>query len=143
MIIEAFENKIFPMITTGFESDEDEIPRMSPDKDELSKQYDELYEAISNVDNKLDSALIRKYFNKGSLLELNFLRYSQSKVIDGAKQVLIKVNLFNLKLEIMSDDEINKKPDLIAYLVEKILDTVKKINNQEQLPNTTDMADIN
>ena len=80
MIIEAFKNKIFPMIPTGFDSDEDEIlrmspdedeiPRMSPGEDELSKQYDELYKAISNVDNKLDSELIRKYFSKGSLLEL-------------------------------------------------------------------------
>ena len=80
MIIEAFKNKIFPMIPTGFDSDEDEmlrmspdedeIPRMSPGEDELSKQYDELYKAISNVDSKLDSELIRKYFNKGSLLEL-------------------------------------------------------------------------
>ena len=33
----------------------------------------------------------------------------------------------------MSDDEIkNKNLELIAYFVEKILDIVKKINNQEQ-----------
>ena len=32
----------------------------------------------------------------------------------------------------MPDDEVrNKKLDLIAHFVEKILDTVKKINNQE------------
>ena len=93
MIIEAFKNKIFPMIPTGFDPDEDEIPRMSPDEDEiprmspdedeLSKQYDELYKAISNAANKLDSALIRKYFKKGSLLELfKLLRYSQSKATE-------------------------------------------------------------
>ena len=33
----------------------------------------------------------------------------------------------------MFDDEIkNKNLDLIAYFVEKMFDTVKKINNQEQ-----------
>ena len=42
----------------------------------------------------------------------------------------------------MSDNEIkNKNLDLIAYFVEKILDTVKKINNQEEKPNTTDMPE--
>ena len=40
----------------------------------------------------------------------------------------------------MSDDEVkNKNLDLIACFVEKILDTIKKINNQEQQPDTTDM----
>ena len=109
------------------------------------KQYDELYKAISNVDNKLGSVLIRKYFNKGSLLELfKFLRYSQNKATGGPQQALIEVNLLDLKKDIrnMSDDEIkNKNLDLIAYFVEKILDTVKKIN-QEQQPDTTDMSEL-
>ena len=112
MIINAFKDKIFPMIPTGFDSGEDEIPRMSPVEDELSKQYDELYKGISNVDNKLDSELIRKYFNKGSLLELfKFLRYSLNKATSGAKQALIEVNLFDLKKDIknMSDDEVKNK----------------------------------
>ena len=43
----------------------------------------------------------------------------------------------------MSDDEIkNKNIDLITYFVEKILDTVKKIHNQEQQPDTTDMPEL-
>ena len=43
----------------------------------------------------------------------------------------------------MSDDEIkNKNLDLIAYFVEKILDTVKKINNQEQQPDTADIPEL-
>ena len=74
-------------------SEKDTLSRSSISSDsgdELFKQYDELYKAISNVDNKLDSELIRKYFNKGSLLEVfKFLRYSQSKAIGGAKQALI------------------------------------------------------
>ena len=43
----------------------------------------------------------------------------------------------------MSVDEIkNKNLDLIAYFVEKILDTVEKINNQEQQPDSTDMPEL-
>ena len=43
----------------------------------------------------------------------------------------------------MSDDEIkNKNLDLIAYFVEKILNTVKKINNQEEQPDTTDISEL-
>ena len=137
-IINAFRNKIFPMTPSGFSSDDDISPRMSPDEDESPNEthYDELYKAISNVDNKLDSELIRKYFNKGSLLELSkFLRYSQNKAIDAAKQGLIEVNLSDLKNNIknMSDDEVkNKNLDIIAYFVEKILNTIKTINNQEE-----------
>ena len=154
MIIEAFKNKIFPLSKSHYYpeyvSEEDiSSPKSSissGSEDELSKQYDELYKAISNVDNKLDSELIRKYFNKGSLLELfKFLRYSQSKATDGAKQALIKVKLSDLKKDRrnMSDDEIkNKNLDLIAHFVEKILDTIKKINDQEQQPDTTDMPEL-
>ena len=43
----------------------------------------------------------------------------------------------------MSVDEIkNKNLDLIAYFVGKILDTVEKINNQEQQPDSTDMPEL-
>ena len=64
------------------------------------------------------------------------------KTAGGTKQALIEVNLSDLKKIIrnMSDDEVkNKNLDLIACFVEKILDTIKKINNQEQQPDTTDM----
>ena len=93
MIIKAFKGKIFPLSKPHYypeyvsEEDISSKSNISSDsEDELLKQYDELYKATSNVDNKLDSELIRKYFNKGSLLELfNFLRYSQSKAIGGGK----------------------------------------------------------
>ena len=128
MIIETFKNKIFLLSKSHYypeyTSEKDTLSRSSissDSEDELLKQHDELYEAISNVDNKLDSALIRKYFNKGSLLELfKFLRYSQSKSTGGAKPALIEVNLFDLKKDIrnMYVDEIkNKTLDLIAYFV--------------------------
>ena len=74
--------------------DEDELLRKRHEKDrrlstiEEEGPEDELYKEIFNVDNKLDSALIRKYFNKGSVLELfNSLRYSQIKDIDGANKL--------------------------------------------------------
>ena len=137
MIIEAFKNKIFPLSKPyyypEYGSEKDTLSRSnisSDSEDELFKQYAELYEAISNVDNKLDSALIRKFFNERSLLELfKFLRNSQNKATGGAKQALIEVNLYDLKKDIrnMSDDETkNKNLDLIVYFVEKIIDTVKK-----------------
>ena len=154
MIIETFKNKLFPLSKPcyypGYVSEEDiSLPKSnisSDSEDELLKQYDELYKAISNVDNKLDFEIVRKYFNKGSLLELfKFLRYAQNKATGGSKQDLIEVNLSDLEKDIrnMSGDEIkNKNLDLIAYFVEKILDTVKKINNQEQQPDTTDMPEL-
>ena len=137
MIIEAFKNKISPLSKPyyypEYGSEKATLSRSnisSDSEDELFKQYAELYEAISNVDNKLDSALIRKFFNERSLLELfKFLRNSQNKATGGAKQALIEINLYNLKKDIrnMSDDETkNKNLDLIVYFVEKIIDTVKK-----------------
>ena len=70
MIVNTFKNKIFPLkYPARFPecgSEKDTLSRRSissDSEDELSK----LYEAIPNVGNKLDSELIKKYFNKGSL----------------------------------------------------------------------------
>ena len=133
MIVNTFKNKIFPLkYPARFPecgSEKDTLSRRSissDSEDELSK----LYEAIPNVGNKLDSELIKKYFNKGSLLKLfNFLRYSQSKFIAGTKQSLIEARLFDLKKDIrnMSDGEIiNKNLYLIPYIVKKLLIPLKK-----------------
>ena len=72
IIIEAFKNKIYLLSKSHYypeyTSEKDTLSRsnISSDiEDELFKQYDELYKAISNVDNKLDSELIRKYLTKG------------------------------------------------------------------------------
>ena len=130
MIISAFKNKIFPLKDPAnfpdYFSEKDISPKSSinsDSEDELSQQYDKLYEAIFNVDTKLDSSLIRKYFNKRSLLELfKYLRHSRIKTINSAKQALVDANLSNLKKDIrnMSDDEIkNKNLDLIAYFGDK------------------------
>ena len=69
MIIEAFKNKIFPLSKSHYypeyvsEEDISSKSSISSDsEDELLKKYDELYKTISNVDKKLDSELIRKYF---------------------------------------------------------------------------------
>ena len=73
------------------------------------------------------------------------MRCSQNKATGGAKQALIEVYLSDLKKDIrnMSDDEMkNENLDLIAYAVEKILDTVKKKNNQEPQPDTTHMPKL-
>ena len=90
--------------------------------------------------------MIKKYFNKQSLVKLfDHLKYSENKTIASTKQVLLEVNLSDFKKDIknMCDDEVkNKNLDLIAYLVEKILDIVKKINNQEEQPDITDMPPL-
>ena len=149
MIVNTFKNKIFPLkYPARFPecgSEKDTLSRRSissDSEDELSK----LYEAIPNVGNKLDSELIKKYFNKGPPLKLfNFLRYSQSKFIAGTKQSLIEARLFDLKKDIrnMSDGEIiNKNLYLIPNIVKKIIDTVKKINNQEEQPDIKGMPPL-
>ena len=116
MIISALKNKIFPLKDPvnfpDYFSEKDISPKSSinsDSEDELSQQYDKLYEEIFNVDNKLDSPLIRKYFNKRYLLELfKYLRHSRTKTIDSTKQASIEAILSNFKKDIkhISDDEI-------------------------------------
>ena len=111
---------------------EDDLPKSS---DLNEAHYDELYKNISSVHNKLDSEIFEKYFKKKSLLKLfKYLKPSYNKVIDSARETVIKTDLADLKKDIrnMSDDEVKSKNlDLISYLVEKVLDTIKKIDNQE------------
>ena len=98
------------------------------------------------MDNKLDSALIKKYFDKKSSLQLfKYLRYSKGRIVDDAKIISTKARLNDLKKNIrnMSNDEMkNKNLDLIAYLVEKSLDFIENIHNQKYQPDTADMAEL-
>ena len=67
MIVVAFKNKVFPQKNSArfleYGSEKDILSRSSissDSEDELLKQHNERYKAISHVDNKLDSELIRK-----------------------------------------------------------------------------------
>ena len=153
MIIKAFKNKIFPLSNPDcyleYVSEEDISPKssISSDSESLSNNaYNDLYENILNVEQKLNHELIRKYFKKGSLLELfKYLKLSNNKVINSSKEAVIEFNLLKLKYDIrnMSDEDVKRKNlDLIAHLVKKIPDTVKKINYREQQPDITDMTEL-
>ena len=65
MIIDAFKNKIFPMVPTGFS--EDEEPSESRDEEEndgrLPKiKEEEALEKIAAIDDILEPGLVKKYF---------------------------------------------------------------------------------
>ena len=71
MIIEAFKNKIFPLSNPDYYpeyvSEEDISPKSSISSDSEDESlsinaYNDIYENIFNVDQKLDRELIRKYF---------------------------------------------------------------------------------
>ena len=83
----------------------------------------------------LDYKLIKKYFKKKPLLKLfKYLKPSHNKVINSAKEALVEINLLDLKKDMrsMSDDEVKSKNlDLMAYFVEKILNTTKEQQGQE------------
>ena len=85
-------------LSTIYEEDKekDESPNSNLDSSRSSSpinlEEDELYKNISNVDNKLDSHLIKKYFDKKSLLELfTYLRYSKGRIVSDTKIIYIKV----------------------------------------------------
>ena len=97
MVINAFKDKILPFYSGNYYDLKEEISETDSDNEE----YEELYKNVLNVDNKLDPALIRKYFNKGSLLELfKYLKPSCNSVINDAKRVMIEINLSDLKKDI-------------------------------------------
>ena len=64
MIIDAFKNKIFPMVPTGFS--EDEEPSESRDEEEkdgrLTTVKEEALEKIAAIDDILEPGLVKKYF---------------------------------------------------------------------------------
>ena len=64
MIIDAFKNKIFPMVPTGFS--EDEEPSESRDEEEkdgrLTTIKEEALEKIAAIDDILEPWLVKKYF---------------------------------------------------------------------------------
>ena len=67
-------------------SEKDEDDNLSETSSLNETNYNKLYKAISDVDYKLDSQLIKKYFTESYLLELlRYLRCSQNKVIYDTK----------------------------------------------------------
>ena len=134
MIVNVFKDKIFPFYDPNdYPLEKEDILEVTSDDELIDNR---LYEQISNVDNKLDHELIKKYFKKESLLKLfKYLKPSYNKVINSAKETLVESNLLNLKNDIknMSDDEVKSKNlDLMANFVKKILNTIKNKNNKDK-----------
>ena len=97
MVVNAFKDKIFPFSSGNYYDLKEEIS----ETDSNNEEYEELYKNDLNVDNKLDPALIRKYFNKGSLSQLlKYLKRSCNSIINDAKRVMIEINLSHLKKDI-------------------------------------------
>ena len=74
MIVDAFKNKIFPIIPTGFS--EDEEPSENRDEEEKDgrlstiKEEEEALEKIAAIDNILEPGLVKKYFKNDSSTDM-------------------------------------------------------------------------
>ena len=158
MIVNTFKNGTFPFVFSDYTSDDDrDLQPDSPtssfsttdksDKsnefdftaDDLDKIYignaDDLDELLLDTDKYLDPDLIEKYFFNKSLKKLlEFLKHKNGALYNKTKITLIKSRLRDLKNDIknMSENEVKSRNlDLLAGLVEKILDTNKPLNMPE------------
>ena len=158
MIVNTFKNGTFPFVFSDYTSDDDrDLQPDSPtssfsttdksDKsnefdftaDDLDKIYignaDDLDELLLDTDKYLDPDLIEKYFFNKSLKKLfEFLKHKKGALYNKTKITLIKSRLRDLKNDIknMSENEVKSRNlDLLAGLVEKILDTNKPLNMPE------------
>ena len=158
MIVNTFKNGTFPFVFSDYTSDDDrDLQPDSPtssfsttdksDKsnefdftaDDLDKIYignaDDLDELLLDTDKYLDPDLIEKYFFNKSLKKLfEFLKHKKGALYKKTKITLIKSRLRDLKNDIknMSENEVKSRNlDLLAGLVEKILDTNKPLNMPE------------
>ena len=157
MIINAFKNEIFPLVPSGYTSDDKSLRLDSPtssfsttDKsdmfdesnesdftaDDLDKMYignaDDLDELLLDTEKYLDPDLIEKYFFSRSLKKISeFLKHKRDTSYGKVEVALVKNKLKDLKNDIkyMPENEVkNKKLDLLAGLVEKILDINRLLN---------------
>ena len=158
MIINAFKSEIFPLVPSGYTSDDDKVLRLdSPassfsttdksDKfDESNKSdftaddFDNMYignaddfdELFLDTEKYLDPDLIKKYFCNRPLKKISdFLKDKKDTSYGKIEVALIKNKLKYLKTDIkyMPENEVKtKKLDLLAGLVENILDINGLIN---------------
>ena len=150
MIINAFKNRIFELVTSSYTSDDKDLRPDSPtssfsttdksDKSDESNEFDftangldKLY--IGNADDLdkllldkekyLDPDLIERYFFTKSLKKISqFLKHKKVTSYGKIQVALIKNKLNNLKIDIkyLPKNEVkNKKLDLLADLIEKFL----------------------
>ena len=155
MIINAFKSEIFPLVPCGYTSDNDKGLRPdSPassfsttdrsdksDKsdftaEDLDKIYignaDDLDELLPDTEKYLDPDLNKKYFFSKSLKKIfELLKHKKDTSYSKIEVALIKKKLKDLKIDIkyMPENEVKyKKHDLLAGLVENILDINELLN---------------
>ena len=132
IIVNAFRNKIFPIVPSDFASDGDvglrtDSPSSSPTfSSSFSSDPDIFDKFIKEMDDVLDSNIIRKYFYYDSMSDLlKTLNTSRGKILHKTQINAIKNGQEDLKndIEKMSEKEVgDKKLNLKIDLVERILD---------------------
>ena len=157
MIINELKNKLFPLYSGNYyeefkeESSESKNENISPrgatdksDKydesnftaDDLYKMYignaDDLDKLFLDTEKYLDPNLIKNYFFERSLkIMSDFLKHKKDTPYGKIEVALIKNNLKDLKTDIKykPENEVkNKRLELLAGLVEKILDFNELLN---------------
>ena len=118
MTIEAFKNKIFPLVPSGFDEDEDEdedkkdsrLPTIEEEPEENA------FEQTTRLDKFYGADLINKYFKNKSLTEIiNQLRKLQKNPETGQEYnnlmvcLIIGLNKLDSDIRNMSEDEVRNK----------------------------------
>ena len=146
MIVNAFKNKMFPTVPDDFPPYDGDIPSRSRSSstidrydftaDYLDRIYigndDDLDELPFDIEKYLDPDLIEKnFFNKSLRKIFEFLKHEKGTRYNKNKVTLMKSRFRDLKNDIknMPENEVkNKILDLLANLVEKILDINEQLD---------------
>ena len=151
MIINAFKNKIFPMVSTGFSEDD-------VDEDELFKKRQEENGKLTTIEEELEgeipdtstsehmsrldkiyAPLIRRYFMENSLTKImkKFKKYRENPEKLQMYTTLmdrLNIGLERIKNDIknMSEDKVEEKKhlDYLKNLVRAIVDATKNMTCQ-------------
>ena len=108
MIIDAFKNKIFPMVPTGF-SEEEEEPIEEEPKEEVSEQ-------ITELDKFYSRDLIYKYFLENSLIKIMNKLKDYKKNPEKLQMYNTLITRLNTGLKRLENDIKNMSEDEVDYL---------------------------
>ena len=144
MIIDAFKNKIFPMVPTGFSEDdvdEDELLKKRREEDgKLPTIEEELEDEIPDTStseqmsrlDKIYAPLIRKYFMENSLIKImkKLREYKENPAkLQMYNNLMVHLNIgLENDIKNMSEDKVQEKKhlDYLKSLVRAIIDAGQK-----------------
>ena len=160
MIIDAFKNKIFPIVPTGFSEDkepprvEDEeekkdgrLPTIEEEQGPIEEEpKEEVFEQITELDKFHGRYLIYKYFLENTLIKIikKLKDYKKNpEKLQTYNDLIPRLNIGLKRLENdinnMSEDEVeNKKIDYLRDLVRKIVDVSQKLDDMPDLETEED-----